>query len=65
MKNNKNMKVFFLQEIIPNYRLLVFQRLSNLNNIDLTVFYIEHKKKINSGLNYEKINIFNEYSCAL
>jgi len=45
MKNNKNMKVFFLQEIIPNYRLLVFQRLSNLNNIDLTVFYIEHKKR--------------------
>ena len=32
-------KVFFLQEIIPSYRVPVFQRLAQLNGVDLTVFY--------------------------
>jgi glycosyltransferase involved in cell wall biosynthesis len=32
-------KVFFLQEIIPNYRTPVLQRLSGLDDIALTVFY--------------------------
>jgi glycosyltransferase involved in cell wall biosynthesis len=32
-------KVFFLQEIIPNYRVPVFQRLARLEGIALTVFY--------------------------
>ena len=32
-------KVYILQEIIPNYRVPVFQRLAQLNGVDLTVFY--------------------------
>lgn len=32
-------KVFLLQEIIPNYRVPVFQRLAKLEQVDLVVFY--------------------------
>ena len=34
-----NKKVFLLQEIIPSYRVPVFHRLAQLDNVDLTVFY--------------------------
>ena len=32
-------KVFLVQEIIPSYRVPVFQRLARLDGVDLTVFY--------------------------
>lgn len=32
-------RVFFLQEIVPSYRVPVFQRLANLEEVALTVFY--------------------------
>ena len=41
----KKTKVVLLQKIIPNYRILVFQRISKLANVDLTVFYSNLSKK--------------------
>ena len=45
MKKRKT-KVFLLQRIIPNYRIPVFQRLSGLEKIKLTVFYSQSSQKM-------------------
>lgn len=41
----KTKRVFFLQELIPNYRVPVLRRLADLYEVDLTVFYSEPSKK--------------------
>ncbi|NOU13655.1 MAG: glycosyltransferase family 4 protein [Methylococcaceae bacterium] len=40
----KRIKVFLLQEIIPSYRVPVFNRLARLENVELTVFYSRSSK---------------------
>lgn len=41
----KTKRVFFLQELVPNYRVPVFRRLAEIEEVDLTVFYSEPSKK--------------------
>ena len=45
MENEKRIKVFIQQEVIPNYRIPLFQRLANIKNIDLTVLYGKPSKQ--------------------
>ncbi|MBI3441614.1 MAG: glycosyltransferase family 4 protein [Proteobacteria bacterium] len=62
-----NKKVFLLQEIIPSYRVPVFRRLAELNDVDLTVFYSRPSKAMicenlkNSG----EISGFNSIKIGL
>ncbi len=42
------MRVFILQEIIPNYRVPVFRRLAQLAGMELTVFYSEPSRAMRS-----------------
>ena len=60
--NNKQHKkrVFLVQEILTNYRVPVFRRLSNLDGIDLTIFfsYLSKLKKKEGFREVENINGF-------
>jgi glycosyltransferase involved in cell wall biosynthesis len=42
-------KVFLLQEIVPNYRVPVFSRISSLDDVDFTVFYSDASKSKQSN----------------
>ena len=53
MNTKKLIKVFLLQDIIPNYRVPVFQRLAGLAHVDLTVFFGKPSK------NRQKENLKN------
>ena len=53
MNTKKQIKVFLLQDIIPNYRVPVFQRLAGLAHVDLTVFFGKPSK------NRQKENLKN------
>lgn len=52
----KRVKVSYLQEIIPNYRVPFFQRLANFEQVDLTVFTASHQKKSKKRIHEMQIN---------
>ena len=63
----KKIRVFLLQDIIPNYRVPFFQRLSKLKNVDLTVFYSDPKRifRLKNLKNSENINGFKSIKLPL